>query len=374
MGTTTKWIVPCYFTTDASHNIVIDITDTAKTIIKNKVWERKYKYHDGSIQLLQNITPEDILQAKVEIFPKYPNGAGVRFANELSQHVETQCEEKIHSYFKTNNYKDWNNTLGVATISVDLNYSRFKTIPTKTQIQNDDFKDFIDDCRLHTALLKELAYFFLAAVHLTFPSKSIMGWNENHINDGIFYIASGRRRYINPLKTDAYTHEVLINQGGIQRLNTNLHHLSKNWHFNLWSLRRFLVSVHSNRVNMDNLLDLMYALEGLFDKNVSSDFIKVFVFTRLSNQDKKKAKNLKSLLDTCFKMRNEMVHAGRYYDADEEIKLAGETVPADDIYWKMKEVVAVMIILAIAKLNTQKNAGMKNLKFGNDDLFDSIFP
>lgn len=278
--------------------------------------------------------------------------------------------KNVHSYFKTDNYKDWHYALGLVVIEINLNY-KSKDIPTKKQVQDFNFNsDFLRTYHLHVALLKEISSIFLASLHLTYPTRSIMSWNDNPVNDGIFFISSGRKKYLTKLNTDSFMHHILINKNRLGDVQTNIDRLSSVWHLNLWSLKRLLISVKSNLISMDNLLDLMYALEGLFEEKTSSDFIKMFTVVSLCN-DKKDAKRTKEVLDKAFRIRNEIAHGSSFYDGYEKLKIEGKEILSQDIYWEMKVIVIRMVINAIKKLKSTK--GMKNLNFKSDDLFNLIY-
>lgn len=165
-------------------------------------------------------------------------------------------------------------------------------------------------------------------------------------------------------------HHILITKSRIKDVTDNISGLSKAWHHNLWALKRYLIAVRSNLVDMDNLLDLIYALEGLFEKHASSDFIKLFCVLSLSS-NKKEAHELKNMLDLAFKIRNEIAHGSTYYHGYESMELNGKKILAENIYWKMKTLVCRMLIKAISKLINTPN--MKNLIFKKDDLFNLVY-
>ena len=80
---------------------------------------------------------------------------------------------------------------------------------------------------------------------------------------------------------------------------------------------------------------------------------------------------MKGLLDLAYRIRNDIAHGERSYDPYDRVKLNGKETLAQMIYWKMKNVVAVMIIEAISKLI--HNEDMRNLRFNADDLIELTF-
>ena len=366
MSTKVKWIVPCYFNTDdLDDEIEFDLTNCIKKIIENEVWNREFEY--GNREILKGVDQKNIINANAKILPRFISG----YVNEerIIEYVSAHCD-KIHNYFKTNNYKDWHYALGVVVIEINLNY-KSKSVPTKKQVEDFNFdSDFMSTYHLHVAFLKEISSVFLASLHLTYPTRSVKSWNDSPVNDGIFYIASGRKKYITKLNTDSFMHHILINKNRLNDVQTNIDGLSSVWHLNLWSLKRLLISVKSNLIGMDNLLDLIYALEGLFEQNASSDFIKLFTIVSL-NGNKKEARRTKEILDKAFRIRNEIAHGSSFYDGYEKVKINGKEILSQDIYWEMKVIVIRMLINAINKLKSTK--GMKNLNFKSDDLFNLIY-
>jgi hypothetical protein len=165
-------------------------------------------------------------------------------------------------------------------------------------------------------------------------------------------------------------HEVLIETTKIKNIELNLEVLASVWHYNLWPVHRYLKAVESDMISMDNLLDLIYALEGLFKHNTSSEFIKTMCLINIC-ENKKEAKRMKELLDVAFKIRNEIAHGGKVYLSYDKEKLQGKEVSVEIVYWKMKQITAVMIIKAISKLKNEK--GIVKQLYTTDDFINLVF-
>ncbi len=366
MSTTLKWVVPCYFNDKnyAKSEIEFDLTNHLHLFLKNEVWNRKFDY--GVSHGLKNTNPENIKKAVAKIYPRFISG----YVNEsrLSEYIEKNCGI-IPSHLKLN-YKKWNYRLGVVIIEVEY-FQTSPEIPTKKDVLNFTYKEeFYLRYHRHISLLKELASFFLAGLHLSFPTRSVMGLNDEIVDEGFFCIKSGRKAYAAELRTNLFMHHILIENDKIQNVNQNLDGLAQIWHLNLWPLKRFLISVESNRITMDNLLDLLYALEGLFHKNTSSDFIKMFCIITLC-QERKYAVRLKEWLDVAFRIRNDIAHGERSYESADKVMFLGKKISCEEVYWEMKTIVVMIMMVAISKL--LRTPGMKNLKFSNDDLLDVLF-
>jgi hypothetical protein len=364
-----RWVVPCYFT-EEKHKvdpIIFDLTPHIKTIFKNEVWNRKFSY--GFNTGLKNTDPDEIKKATVKIFPRFISGAV--YEDRIASLVEKECG-KLPPHLKLKNYKEWSYRLGLAIIETEYEPG-IKKLPSKKDLTG-DFpyynKEFIEAYHRHIAVLKELSAFFLAALHLTFPTQSFIMRDDNPVNDGFVQFTSGRQSYGSKIATNAFMHEILIQPSKQQNIEYNLSGLAAVWHFDLWPLKRYLDAVASDQTSMDHLLDLIYALEGLFDKQASSDFIKTTcLLTLCANQ--KEAKKLKSLLDLAYRIRNDIAHGGRSYDPYDWVSLDGKEILAQQVYWEMKGIVAIMIVKATSKLLHNKE--MRNLRFNTDDFISMAF-
>lgn len=338
-------------------------------MLQNEVWNRKFDF--GFSTGLKNTNLNEIDNAKAKIFPRFISG----YVNEkrIPDLIEQECG-KFPTHLKLKDYKNWSHQLGFVLFEIAYNIST-NNIPTKKDLTEDFIPnyetDFIEKYHQKLAVLKELASFLLAGLHLSFPTESIMIRTDNPINDGIFQIKSGRSTYACKVSSNAFMHEILIETSKLQsNVNPNLEGLASVWHYNLWSLKRYLNAVESDQLSMDNLLDLLFALEGLFDKSTSSDFVKSMCLVTLC-RNRKEARKMKNLLDVAYSMRNEIAHGGQSYDPYDKVKLEGKETLAQMIYWKVKPIVAVMIIKAISKLLKDKN--MKNLRFNSDDFVNLTF-
>jgi hypothetical protein len=370
METVTRWVVPCYFTKEdlKTHPIAFDLTSYLHAFFINEVWKRKIEYgYPGGIQ---NTDPAHIKKATITIWPRF--FSGIVNQKRLSDIIETTCG-KMPAYLKNNSYKSWPYRIGCAIIEIEYSAAT-SDIPTRKDLARRYFPDikmeFIEAIDRHIALLKEVSAFFLASLHLTFPSESTMIRNDTPLVDGFFQVICEEEIYCKPLFTSSYMHEVFVETSKLHNLKSNLEGLASVWHLDLWPLRRYLIAVESDQISMDNLLDLIYALEGLFEQNASADFIKTMCVLQLCD-NKKTAKQTRDLLNIAFRMRNEIAHGARYYGVFEHVKVSGKEVLAQSIFWQMKAIVAFMIIKAISKLISKPDT--KHLRFNEDDLNDLIF-
>lgn len=370
MTTISRWVVPSYFTEEKhkTDELTFDLTDHLKLMLTNEVWNRKFDY--GFSTGLKNTNQTEIKSAIIRVYPRFISG----YVNEkrIPELIENVCG-KIPTHLKVKSYKEWSHHIGFSIIEIEYN-TKTKNIPTKKDLTDDYIPhydtDFVEKYHQHMAVLKELASFFLAGLHLSFPTQSVMMRNDTPLNDGFFQISSGNKNYASKVATNAFMHEILIETSKKSNIEINLKGLASVWHYDLWPLKRYLNAVESDQISMDNLLDLIYALEGLFEKNTSSDFVKSMCILSLC-KTRKDAKKMKSLLDVAYRIRNDIAHGERSYDPYDYVKLEGKDTLAQMIYWQMKSIVAVMMIKGISKL--LNNAEMRNLRFNTDDFINLTF-
>ena len=258
--------------------------------------------------------------------------------------------------------------MGLIVFNIECNYdiSHIKEVMPTHPFTT----EFLHDFNKANALLDEIGAFLLSGLNLLFTSKAVPMTQEFPINNGVLQFVSGEKKSFYHSPSSLFNHYIFIENSDLQNINFTFRVLCSVWHYNLWSLRRYLIAVESSRISMDNLLDLIYALEGLFEKNVSSDFIKTMCAVQLS-PNKKEAKKLHSYISSAFYIRNEMVHGGRTYSPTDEIEFEGKTILAQDFYWEMKRIVGTMILRGIFKLNTNKE--QRNLRYNADDLWEKIY-
>ncbi|MCF2218307.1 hypothetical protein H9Q08_03205 [Chryseobacterium sp. PS-8] len=369
MSTKLQWLVPCYFdvdeNADADEEIILDITNDVKHILTLEISEKKIEY--GHNYGLKTFVSDEVEKVLIKILPKFRTG--LVNSDRIQEYIMENLG-KIYLYFNVDeDYKKWHYTSGIVIIETHL--TRKTKIPSRDQIKtmNSIPHGFLQSYHQYNALQKEISFLFLSALHLTYPTTSFMGLNST-FNGGIIHFFSGKRHFYENLKTDVFMHHVLITQSRVENLKSNLSGIAKVWNCNLWSLKRYLIAVESHVDDMDKLLDLVYALEGLFEKNTSSDFIKLFCIIHLS-KNKNEARKLKAILDSVFKIRNEIAHGGFHYRGYEHIKVNGKEILSQDLYWEMKVIVSTLIIMGINRI--LQNKDIRNLNFKIDDLYDRIY-
>ncbi len=370
MSTFIRWLLPAYqFCSDFSREpIKVDLTKAVKNIFNDELHKRKYSF--GNLSLLNKVDPETIDHAYVTFYPRLITGL---IEVDFFEKVIRDSFGEVPDYFKLNSHDDWPLSNGVVVLEIKYKYD-VNNIPTKEDFNSAgliDFEnEFVKGYKMHSAVINEFCYFVLAGLHLKFPTQSYMYNNDTTVYDGFFQMASKGKVYCEHMRSSLFMHEVLIEKDKLAELEVTYNSLSLIWHHNLWSLKRYLSAVKSNQVSIDSLLDLIYALEGLFDKNTSSDFVKIICLTKLANSIKE-AKEVKAILDLAYRIRNEIAHGGISYEPYDKVKLQGKEVFVEEVFWKMKHYVAVMIALAMNKVLNNKQ--QTNLRFNEDDLMQHLF-
>jgi hypothetical protein len=221
MATTTRWIIPCRFS-EENHKtkpIEFDMTDYLRTILRNEVWNRKFDY--GQSYGLKNTNPFEVSRATVKIYPKFISGSVS--TSRIPDLIEYECGQ-IPMHFKVNSYKDWSYHDGFAIIETQYNFTTEK-IPTKKDLTSDFMPNiemkFYEDCSRFVSVLKELSAFFLAGLHLSFPTQTTMIKSDNPVNDGFVQIKSGRKSYAYSLSSNTFMHEILIETSKRNNIDKN---------------------------------------------------------------------------------------------------------------------------------------------------------
>lgn len=365
--TTTKWILPCnlYLNEYGSDAFEIDLTKYLKIILNNEVWKRVHEY--GFSLGLKKTKSTEIKKAIVTILPNFIEGSLDR--NRIGKSIDEQCGKSLKD-FNISSYKTWPYNKGFLSIQIDYNFP-LNYLPPKSF--NEDLIYFpkimkvmeFKDQKLGVS--KELAHLFLAALHLCFPMKSLFLSDQNPLLDGFFYIRSTGKSYISKQYLNKFQHPIFYDKNKSNYIVEILEILAKVWSKDLWPIKRYLIAVESDQISNDNLLDLIYSLEGLFEKNVSSQFIKTMCILIIC-KSKQEANDLKWTIDKAFYIRNEIAHGGKYFGYLEELK-NGKLV--QDIYWDMKTIVAKMIIYCLKKMSLNEKSN--NLVLNTQDFIDISF-
>jgi hypothetical protein len=351
------WFATAWYNTPTDQPFVIDCTAFARRIIENRVWERKFDY---GRRIHENwLAPQSIVSCKITVSPQ--SGFHYISRDEAVAFVEKNCGVSVSGELvDAAKLQASRNLIAIETIC-----DSSLAIPTSDVHLSEDF--VIGFQHLH-AFAVEIGAFFRASLHLTYASSCIVGWTKRSGAGGLTFILSGGSQCAEPNETDSFTCPCgILNDG---QLAATMSELAEVWHLSLWPIHRYLRALPSQELEMENLLDLIFTLEGLFAEKTSSDMIRVTSAILVGNS-KKRAIEINEILKAAFHVRNEVAHGGKYYDGLEPIELGGETVHAQDLFWMVRDIVAPMIRHALIKLRS--TAGMKTLRFMPLDLIERFY-
>ncbi|GMA65824.1 hypothetical protein GCM10025859_63370 [Alicyclobacillus fastidiosus] len=195
-------------------------------------------------------------------------------------------------------------------------------------------------------------------------------FSDEHVGGGLFEIESLGGIRASELTTAEFTFPVIFDSKTLGVFSNLLKQLSEKWHLNLWPIYRLCKAVNKEYVEMDSFLQLIFAFEGVFDKNASSDFMKLAVQILLASS-RKEANEYRETLDRAFNMRNDCVHGSMSFSGMESVRIGNRNVLSQGVFWPLKRIASGMILVAFKKLIANPN--MKNLRIVADDVLDKIF-
>ena len=233
--------------------------------------------------------------------------------------------------------------------------------------------EFIEWNHRAVALLTEIGELFRAAIHLTYHCEYpiIPTLANKPQGGGLLCVAAEGRMKFHKWDIAVHTYPAIFLGEYLGEFESFLSDLSTKWHLPLWPIHRFLKALGAEHVEMENLLDLLYALEGLFPTNTSSEFIRVAVALLLSN-DRKNAFQANEALQKAFQYRNSIVHGAEAMTGMETITLHGKETLSQRLFPAIQRITAGMIRVAFGKL--QRLQDMRVLRISVQDVLEHVFP
>jgi hypothetical protein len=355
------WIVPAFYELTTSKSLVIDLLQDTKKILSNKVWGREINY--GFKIGLEKINLKMLKDFKVHIYPRVRSGfIGEQITYSKIEEVIGQSNNPVIQKIKKSGILNNN---GLLVFELHLNETT--TLPKKSSDYSEDFLSYFHN---YFALIEEIGIFFKISTNLAFHCEYVIMPSYEIEASGCIIIKNEHTTYITDKKTNHFGYPIIFNEKDLADYLELKNELSSIWHYNLWALKRYDLALNNENVKMENMLDLLYSLESLFEKNTSVDFMKLFCGI-ISGSNKKEATKHIDVLTSCFKIRNEIVHGGRHYNGMEKIKFQGKEILSQKLFWDLKLIVQKMILFAIKKL--RENPEMKNLRFTEVDLMKKFY-
>jgi hypothetical protein len=226
------------------------------------------------------------------------------------------------------------------------------------------------------SLANDVCSFFLLGLHMNFPTYRSSHQSSRSQSSGLVAMI-GSTTHISDVHSDMMSYPLLIEMDKLDTLDFILARLSQVWHKDIWSFHRFIKAVRSDYTTIDHFLDLVFTLESFFDKNTSSETIRL-VSATLTATDKDNAKAIDQLLIDCFRIRNEVAHGGVHYrlhDHSPRVPKGNEKHEMIlELYWELKNLNLKLMDKGIQKLINDKNKPPANsIRFGAADIFGKIF-
>jgi len=266
----------------------------------------------------------------------------------------------------------------VVSFKADQEYPTMLKLHEETDIRkvlnwNMDFEHMV--LKL-TTLTKDLCAFFLLGLHITFPSFATDHRSARGQSMGLIALR-GTDTYIKDVHSDVLSYPLLLEASKKQQLASNLTEIAKVWHKDVWSFHRFIKAVQSDHTTIDQFLDLVFTLESFFDKNTSTETMRL-VTAVLAGHDRKSAAAIDQLVADCFLIRNEVVHGGMHYrlhdDNPRKAKGTQKTKMILELFWELKNLNIRLLQLGIEKLISDRNPiPAKSIRFSTNDIIDRIF-
>lgn len=367
MSTRFIWTLPAFYQTPTRQPLEFDLTQHGKKILTNKVWERRFDY--GYTDSLKKLNPEDIIRIGITITPlpqgihpvDKPENILQKFCGRVPEHNEVILHANLSQWIRN-----------ILVIEAEFGFD--SEMPKSITDLNDTLSmEFVETFHRLVAFAEEIGALFRATTHIMFHSDYpiIPSMAKRSQGGGLIYVESNNKWLFDLWSTATFTFPAIYMETHLEDFEALLDLMANLWHLTLWPVHRFLKALNAEYIEIENLLDLLYALEGVFPKNTSSEFIRVAAALFLSN-NRGEAKEINEFLKQAFQIRNDIVHGAQHYTGLEKVKLEGQEVLSQKVFWKVRRIVAKMIYVAIQKL--VRTQGMRSLRINVQDLLEKMYP
>ena len=204
--------------------------------------------------------------------------------------------------------------------------------------------------RVLLVLTTELSHLLKVAIQLQYGTENFLYYGKPDVPDNCLAYLDGKGQQIwSYHQSIEHTFPAeLLKFDNVQFKNL-CEELASNWAGNIWPLHRFLRAIpYRCRLDCDSLLDLVFSLEAMFQQSANSQFIRTYC--GCFEKDVDDARIVKEILKEAFGVRNRIVHAGKWFDADSEISVGMKKMKLP------KLILAVKTIVTKAMIQGLKNA------------------
>lgn len=309
---------------NSENKATVDLTKYIEVFIKNELWLRP-AYRPGYPKIFLEEDLRKVKSIKVDFHSEnapYSNAHG--YERIISKYHDV---EKIETWKLSSSCIQ--DAFQLAVISVDF-ISNFNIINELTRDEEKDidvvFEKMLTDENINAdreletikSIVVEFLQFLSFSLHLTFPSIDYSFSNkENVYQSGFIIVKNESKAYYKDSKTDLLGHYICYEENNI--LNSVLDKVSQIWHKEIPSVYFFLSSLKGSHMNIDNFSKMVFTLESFFNKNVSTDFMKLSIAI-LMGKDYLEVLKLKICLSESFKIRNEYIHGGSIPNLYDEVR------------------------------------------------------
>jgi hypothetical protein len=365
MSTRLVWIVPANYDVPEERPLCFDLSEHCRRILRQELSQRPYSY--GFVHALRNFDPERITRARI-ILPeiRWWDGQGTEH-DAAKDVVGAYCEEAILACPTMLKEANLGCSKSVAFIECEFTFEAAELGALHAE-KGFEYVELYQQC---LSIAKEIGAMFRAACHLTFHCEyAIVPSIEAQRGGLVVFSASGQCECVSE-RASEFAYPVVFLKDALPAFSDLLESLSRVWHLPLWPLFRFLRALDAEYVQMESFLDLLYALEGLFKQNASSQSIKL-ACAILTGASRAEALEAIHVLSCAYAMRNKIVHDGVFYTGMEHVKVGGKEVLSQQVFWDLKRIVALMLRVALGKLLADKK--MAHLRIIFDDVIQRCFP
>jgi hypothetical protein len=344
------WLVSsCYWTPD-DLDIVLDMTRHVRSLLTNKVWKRDFSY--AFLDPPKCLDGASVVSARATIMANPPsNKPHVVTLAEVRKILATHCGCNPPGNGMLNEggmHRARNVTLIDVTLDFDVPVVPWSDGSARFASEDSERIKYDMIC-----LAEEVGALLRAAIHLTFSGyATVREQAPRHLQGGSLMCLKcpGQSEFWPRLVSD-FTYHAVFTAPQMEDFRNRLDALADVWHLPLWPIHRYLKAHSGEVVEMDSLLDILFALEGLFDRT-SPDFIKLACSLLLSST-RNEAVEVHDVLRQAFKMRNEIVHGGKHYTGYEEVNLKGSPEHSCELLGRVRTVVSKMIDVALHSLRAR---------------------
>ena len=356
-NTTFTFIVPAWYVTKSDDDLNRDCTEIVQSMLKNEVWTRGFDY--GYSGALKSVKPEDIIKVQATITWLKDQHCGQALADTIPRFVPGFKKSQVRKLLWTG----WRQNYFVTTIELARSFN-------ETDKSNFSM-EYISTFHEAVAINKEVSALLKAALQLVFHFTHMpMHASEERRGFGLVFIRSGGGLHVEGSPSTTHTYPAILEPESASAFQSVFQLLADRWHFPLWPIHRFLKALPDSFADVEGILDLLFALEGLFEKNASSGLMRLTCAV-LCSQRMSNARKVDEILKKAFLIRNEIVHGGKSYTGLEKHKSSTGEKISWEIFWDLKTIVAGMIRLALEKLAASPD--MRNLRILSDDVLARVF-